>query len=114
MDVDRLAAENGVEAVLDWAADNDVVPMAASVQNLAGAAADAVGLPWMAFPSGAGHDAAHLAARCPAGMIFVPSREGRSHCPEEWTDQAEVAAGVHVLAATLARMDAEPELVTDG
>ena len=109
-EIARLAAENGVEAVLDWAADNDVVPMAASVQNLAGQAADALGLTWMAFPSGAGHDAAHLAARCPAGMIFIPSRDGRSHCPEEWTDRADVAAGAHVLAATLTRMDAAPAL----
>lgn len=113
-EIARLAAENGVQAVLDWTADNDVVPMATSVQNLAGQAADALGLPWMAFPSGAGHDAAHLAARCPAGMVFVPSRDGRSHCPEEWTDQADIAAGVHVLAATLTRMDAAPRLVTDG
>lgn len=109
-EIARLAAENGVEALLDWAADNDVVPMAPSVQDSAGQAADALGLPWMAFPSGAGHDAAHLAARCPAGMIFIPSRDGRSHCPEEWTDQADVAAGVHVLTATLARMDAAPAL----
>lgn len=113
-EIARLAAENGVEAMLDWAADNDVVPLAPSVQNLTGQAADALGLPWMAFPSGAGHDAAHLAARCPAGMIFIPSRDGRSHVPEEWTDRADIAAGVHVLAATLIRMDAAPEPVTDG
>lgn len=113
-EIARLAAENGVEAMLDWAADNDVVPMAESVQNLAGAAADGLGLPWMAFPSGAGHDAAHLAARCPAGMIFVPSHDGRSHCPEEWTERTDVTAGVHVLAATLRRMDAAPRVDRDG
>lgn len=113
-EIARLAAENGVEAMLDWASDNDVVPLAPSVQNLTAQAADALGHPWMAFPSGAGHDAAHLAARCPAGMIFIPSKDGRSHVPEEWTDQSDIATGVHLLAATLTRMDAVPELVTDG
>jgi len=32
-------------------------------------------------------------------MIFIPSRGGRSHVPEEWTDLAQIAIGVHTLAA---------------
>lgn len=39
------------------------------------------------------------------GMIFVPSRGGRSHCPEERTDTEANAAGEHVLAATLLALD---------
>ncbi len=35
--------------------------------------------------SGAGHDAQYMAAIGPTGMIFVPSRGGRSHCEEEFT-----------------------------
>jgi N-carbamoyl-L-amino-acid hydrolase len=34
-------------------------------------------------------------------MVFVPSRGGLSHCPEEWTDLADLTAGVHVLAEAL-------------
>jgi N-carbamoyl-L-amino-acid hydrolase len=112
----RRSAENGVEALLDWGAESPVVPTNPSVQNLSAAAADGLGLPWMPMPSGAGHDAAHIAARCPAGMVFVPSRDGRSHCPEEWTDAGQIAAGVHVLAGCLARMDrtgtVEPDVRT--
>ncbi|RRO20780.1 Zn-dependent hydrolase [Saccharopolyspora rhizosphaerae] len=104
-EIGSLAAENGVEALLEWSSDNDVVPTATSVQDLTAATADELGLPWVAMPSAAGHDAAHLAARCPAGMIFVPSHDGRSHCPEEWTEPDEIATGVHLLAATLLRMD---------
>jgi N-carbamoyl-L-amino-acid hydrolase len=107
-EIARLSAENGVEVLLDWSTDNPVVPTNASVQDLTASAADELGLSWLAMPSGAGHDAAHLAARCPAGMIFVPSRDGRSHCPEEWTDAAEIATGVHLLAASLVRMDQQP------
>lgn len=47
--------------------------------------------------SGAGHDAQFLSLICPAAMIFVPSLKGRSHCPEEWTDFADVENGCNVL-----------------
>ncbi|MFH0070932.1 M20/M25/M40 family metallo-hydrolase, partial [Peribacillus sp. NPDC056705] len=61
--------------------------------------------PMMQLPSGAGHDANQLARIAPIGMIFVPSRGGRSHCPEEWTDYEQVAAGVEALALSLLQYD---------
>jgi len=57
------------------------------------------------LPSGAGHDANQLAAIAPIGMIFVPSRGGRSHCPEEWTDYEQVAAGTEALFRSLLAYD---------
>lgn len=51
--------------------------------------------------SGAGHDAAFMARITPAAMIFVPSHDGRSHCPEEWTDPDALALGADVLLNTL-------------
>ena len=36
--------------------------------------------------SGAGHDAMIMSAICDVAMLFVPSLNGRSHVPEEWTD----------------------------
>ncbi|REK77819.1 Zn-dependent hydrolase [Paenibacillus paeoniae] len=59
------------------------------------------------LPSGAGHDANQLAAIAPIGMIFVPSRGGRSHCPEEWTDYEQVAMGVDALFHTLLAFDSK-------
>jgi N-carbamoyl-L-amino-acid hydrolase len=38
-------------------------------------------------------------------MIFVPSRDGKSHCPEEWTDLEHIALGVQALARALAKVD---------
>ena len=40
------------------------------------------GTPYRRLTSGAGHDAQYMAAMGPAGMVFVPSRNGRSHCEE--------------------------------
>jgi hydantoinase/carbamoylase family amidase len=54
------------------------------------------------MPSGAIHDALHMAEIAPASMIFVPSIGGKSHCPTEATDPRHLAQGVEVLAHTLA------------
>lgn len=69
-------------------------------------AADGLALRHRALPSGAGHDAMHVAAAGPMGMIFIPCLDGRSHCPEEWASQAQVATGTQVLAETLRVLDA--------
>jgi N-carbamoyl-L-amino-acid hydrolase len=53
------------------------------------------------LPSGAGHDAQMLARVCPAGMVFVPSRDGISHNPAEHTDPDDLAAGADVLLHTM-------------
>lgn len=52
--------------------------------------------------SGAGHDAQTFARHLPAGLVFVPSRGGISHAPEEWTDWAQAVAGADVLARAMA------------
>ena len=41
----------------------------------------------------------------PAAILFVPSRDGLSHVPEEWTSAADIARGVDVLHATVLRLD---------
>jgi N-carbamoyl-L-amino-acid hydrolase len=62
-----------------------------------------LGLRWTTMPSGAFHDAQLVASVAPTGMIFVPSRDGISHNPAEFTTAAQLAAGTRVLAAALAR-----------
>ena len=99
------AAEHDVEADLSWSTDNTVVRASDSVQDLAGDAASAAGIDWLPVPSGATHDAVHMAALAPMGMIFIPSAGGKSHCPEEFTSTDQIATGVRVLADTLVRLD---------
>jgi beta-ureidopropionase / N-carbamoyl-L-amino-acid hydrolase len=57
------------------------------------------------LPSGAGHDANQIARIAPIGMIFVPSKDGKSHCPEEWTEYSQVAKGVCALGNALLYFD---------
>jgi len=103
----ELAERRDIGVDLSWLNDQDPVPTATSVQDVIAAASDDLGYSWRAMPSGAGHDAAHMALLAPTGMIFVPSLDGRSHCPEEWTDFEDVGVGVHALAATLLSLDGD-------
>ena len=50
------------------------------------------------------HDALFMAKVAPMGMIFVPSKGGISHRPEEYTSPDEIKQGVMVLAKTLAKL----------
>jgi len=62
--------------------------------------ANRLGLSHLHMPSGAGHDAQFLTQVAPTGMIFVPSRGGISHAPQEWTDLADIEKGVNLLLAS--------------
>jgi acetylornithine deacetylase/succinyl-diaminopimelate desuccinylase-like protein len=48
--------------------------------------------------SGAGHDGQILGRQAPTAMIFVPSRDGRSHSPAEFTPLEQIIPGVQILA----------------
>ncbi|REK10948.1 MAG: Zn-dependent hydrolase [Planctomycetota bacterium] len=71
------------------------------------AAADEAQLTSSRMISRAYHDSLFMAQVCPTGMIFIPCREGLSHCPEEYASPLDIARGVQVLAATLARLSSE-------
>jgi N-carbamoyl-L-amino-acid hydrolase len=71
------------------------------VIDLVRAKARALKLTHMDMPSGAGHDAMHIAKLCPAGMIFVPCERGVSHNESENATPADLAAGARVLVGVL-------------
>ena len=68
------------------------------------AAASDLEMETLRMPSGAAHDTQMVARVAPAGMIFVPSREGRSHSPAEWTAWDDIEKGANVLLKTLYKL----------
>jgi beta-ureidopropionase / N-carbamoyl-L-amino-acid hydrolase len=88
-----------------WLSNTNPTPCEDDLQAAIEVASARLGMSTMRLPSGAGHDAVQMAALAPVGMIFVPSKGGRSHVPEEWTDPAECAVGIHVLAQTILDLD---------
>ena len=64
-----------------------------------------LGLTTRLMPSGAGHDAQEIADLGPVGMIFVPSRDGISHSPREFSKPEDITNGANVLLQTLLKLD---------
>jgi allantoate deiminase len=68
------------------------------------AAAGEQEIPYLTMASGAVHDANRMAGFARMVMLFVQSKDGRSHTPDEYTDPVHAAAGVQLLAAGLHRL----------
>lgn len=75
-----------------------------SVMDAIASSAEALSEEALRLPSGAAHDAQQLANVTRVGMIFVPSKDGRSHSPAEWTSWEAIEAGANVLLGTLERL----------
>lgn len=77
------------------------------VQNAYTGACDDLGLSHVSLTSGAGHDGQSLADLCPVGMIFVPSVDGASHSPREFTKWEDCVNGANVLLQAALKLAAE-------
>ena len=75
------------------------------LRKLIESAAESLELSHRRMPSGAGHDAQEMAHVAPIAMIFVPSKGGISHAPQEFTAPTDIANGANVLLRTLLAID---------
>jgi len=99
--VTRIAAEEGLGHALEQTFALEPLELDPCLAAALERAADAEGASTMRMPSGAGHDAMVVGRHVPAAMLFVPSRGGVSHSPDEYSEPAQVELGTRVLAATL-------------
>lgn len=97
----EIAHRRGLDVRATWSSDEAPVAADPRLVETIERSAFELGHETLRLPSGAGHDAVMMADISPVGMIFVPSAGGRSHCPEEWTDGADISKGVHVLARSI-------------
>jgi allantoate deiminase len=105
--VARIAAEEGLFAELEQTFALEPLELDVELVAIVERAALAEGASAMRMPSGAGHDAMLVGRRAPAAMIFVPSRGGVSHSPEEYSSAEHVELGTRVLAGALRRVLSE-------
>jgi allantoate deiminase len=99
--VAQVAEEERLEFGLEPTFSLDPLELDATMVDTVERAAVAEGARWRRMPSGAGHDAMLVGRHVPTGMIFVPSRDGISHSPEEYTSPDQLELGTRVLAAAL-------------
>lgn len=111
--IDRLTAliepvcqelAGGCEVTVTRTINVPPTPFDTEVVDTIDRCAEGLSLPRTRMISGAGHDAMHLAAITPTGMIFIPCEKGISHNEIENTTPADTANGARVLAAALVEL----------
>lgn len=95
----EVAARRGLK--ISWSFINDHPPCPSDPALFATfkAAAEAQGIPYHIMHSGAGHDSQQMGRIAKVVMIFVRSKDGRSHTPDEFSSVEDIVAGIETLAA---------------
>lgn len=107
--VAKHCAACGVSGDIEMWMDVAPVPLSGDLAELIAAQCDKAGLRYKVMHSGAGHDSQIMASSVPTAMIFVPSRKGVSHSPDEYTDPQSLAYGFEALTRALHALAYDPE-----
>lgn len=100
-----IAESRGVDIDVRVIGDTSPAVLPARLVDLIAAEASEHGAGYRIMPSGASHDTQQISKVMAAGMIFVPSKGGLSHVPQEWTSAEELALGTQVLLRALFAID---------
>ncbi|MDQ6595678.1 Zn-dependent hydrolase [Bacillus salipaludis] len=96
----HLGLDEGCDVKVTKLWERDTVWFNEEVVNHLEQSAQSLGYSNKRMVSGAGHDAQFIASLIPTAMLFVPSKNGKSHCEEELTTWEECEKGVNVLLDT--------------
>lgn len=100
----RIARRRQLTFTWNTTQDNAAVTCSPALTAALTASVRAVQGKTLALSSGAGHDAVVLSALTPVAMVFVRSRAGLSHHPDEFSSPADIALALEVLIDFLARL----------
>lgn len=94
----------GITAEIDEMLYEKPVQLSEKIHQQLRANSEVLGLKSRSMVSGAGHDAMIFAGFTEVGLVFVPSKDGLSHTPEEWTDYEQVQKGIEVVYETVKQL----------
>lgn len=103
--LDRIKADRKLKVKRKVILDQAPAPMDGTVIKTIEEASEQLGYKSYRLGSMAGHDATHLAAITKSGMIFVPSIDGKSHCPEEKSREEDIEKAANVLLHSILSLD---------
>lgn len=98
------ATRFGLELKIEYLGRHKPSIMNGAIQRAYAESCDDLGLTHISLTSGAGHDGQSFDNICPVGMIFVPSVEGASHSPREFTKWEDCVNGANVLLQAALRL----------
>jgi N-carbamoyl-L-amino-acid hydrolase len=93
----KLVQETGLEVKIEMVSSYNAIEFHSDCVDAVGRAAKKLGYSNMPVVSGAGHDAVYMAKLAPAGMIFIPCKDGISHNEIEDASPEHITAGCNVL-----------------
>lgn len=96
-----ISRRRGLKFEINVQGDIKPVPCATELTDLLEAEATRLKLRYQRMLSGAAHDAQMVGQVAPMAMVFVPSRNGMSHSPAEWTAWEDIRAGANLMLAAL-------------
>jgi allantoate deiminase len=88
---------NGITTLIEQPLYIQPKAMNAEILSLLQEKTRELGVAQCSIHSGAGHDAMVFSDFTNVGMLFIPSKNGLSHCPEEWSDSLHIANAVQIL-----------------
>ncbi|QIL71800.1 Zn-dependent hydrolase [Diaphorobacter sp. HDW4B] len=94
---DKISKETGLPIKIDLVSSYPAQPFNADCIEAVRRGAETLGYSHMNAVSGAGHDAVYMARLAPAGMIFIPCKDGISHNEIEDAKPEHITAGCNVL-----------------
>lgn len=100
----QLAQQEGLRFETEVMGEGPAVTMDAVLQQQLWQAAQQTQVEAVPIHSGAGHDAGIFADVCPVGMVFLPSVDGFSHNPKEYTANEHLDAGAAILTQFIINM----------
>ena len=103
--LDEICEAGGLHYVKKDVADYPCAPMDISVMETMKTICEQQQAAYCKLPSGAFHDAMFMTRTFRTGMLFVPSRGGISHSPQEYTAPEDLAAGCEILYETVKQLD---------
>jgi len=105
LEVQQIEKTTGTKFEFKQTNSTPPAPTDVRVRRVIDEAAKQLGFTTKFMPSGAGHDAQEMARLGPVGMIFVPSVDGISHSPREFSRPEDVTNGTNVLLHALLKLD---------
>jgi allantoate deiminase len=100
-----LCDRRGVHMTVTKLGEASPVVLPVWIQQVIAEVCSEMELTYRVMGSGASHDCQMINRVVPSGLLFVPSRAGLSHVPEEWTGTNDLVTGVDVLHGAIRLLD---------
>lgn len=95
--IEEVSKKRQLEIITDEIIAEEPVLLTQDIIEVAESICKNKGIPYNLMVSGAGHDAMNMVRICPTGLIFIPSVNGLSHHPDEYTELDDIMIGIDVL-----------------